>query len=154
MTELIKTSGSDSASYISDLYEAEGIDEVNKTLEILDGRSSSKLVYNGDGTWTSKEGLIYGQGSKQGNRVLHVLEHTKPNASKTTHTIFNVDKSEVIGLIDEAWFNRGSGNLQSNGNVMYQINMKRVIGTNGEDTIIIITKGYTKEIITAYPKAK
>lgn len=44
--------------------------------------------------------------------------------------------------------------MQSNGNVIYEVNMGRVIGTNEEDTIIIITKGYTNEIITAYPKAK
>ena len=57
------------------------------------------LKYNGDETWTSNEGLIYGQGSREGNRVRHVLEHTKPNPNKPVHTVFNVDKSNVIGLI-------------------------------------------------------
>lgn len=32
--------------------------------------------------------------------------------------------------------------------------MGRIIGTNGEDTIIIITKNDSNEIVTSYPKAK
>ncbi len=59
------------------------------------------LKYNGDGTWTSNEGLIYGQ-SQDGNRVIHVLKHTTPDPSKPLHTVYNVDKSNVIGLVDEA----------------------------------------------------
>ncbi len=112
------------------------------------------LSYNGDGSWTSNKGLVYGQGSKDGNRVKHVLQHTVPNASKPLHTVYNVDKSEVIGLIDEAWVNKGQGILQSNGNALYDINMGKIIGTNGEDTIRIITKGYSNNIITAFPLGK
>ena len=110
------------------------------------------LQYDGNGNWISNEGLVYGQGSKDGNRVRHVLQHTQPNPSKPVHTVFNVDKSEVIGLIDEAWINRGTGILQSNGNVCYDINMGRAIGTNGETTIRIITQGYSNNVITAYPR--
>lgn len=57
---------------------------------------------------------------------------SNPNPTKPVHTVFNVDKSEVIGLIDEAWVNKGSGVLQSNDNVLYDVNMGRVIGTNGD----------------------
>ena len=110
------------------------------------------LQYDGNGNWTSNEGLVYGQGSKDGNRVRHILQHTQPNPAKPVHTVFNVDKSVIVGLIDEAWINRGTGMLQSNGNICYDINMGRAIGTNGETTIRIITQGYTNNIITAYPK--
>ncbi len=61
------------------------------------------LRYNGEGTWTSNAGLTYGQGSIHGNRVNHVIDHTHPNPSKPKHTVFNVDESNVIGLVDEAW---------------------------------------------------
>ena len=109
------------------------------------------LKYNGDGTWTSNEGLIYGQGSREGNRVRHVLEHTKPNPNKPVHTVFNVDKSNVIGLVDEAWKKRGVGSLAGNGYVTYNIDMGKIIGTNGESSIRIVTNGYTNKIISAYP---
>lgn len=44
-------------------------------LDVKGGKTSnpSALKYNGDGTWTSNQGIIYGQGSKDGNRVRHVL---------------------------------------------------------------------------------
>ena len=112
------------------------------------------LNYNGDGSWTSNKGLVYGQGSKDGNRVKHVLQHTVQNDSKPLHTVYNVDKSEVIGLIDEAWSKKGQSILQPNGNVLYDINMEKIIGINGEDTIRIITKGYSNNIITAFPLGK
>lgn len=48
----------------------------------------------------------------------------------------------------------GQGILQSNGNVLYDINMGKIIGTNGEDTIRIITKGYSNNIIIAFPLGK
>ena len=47
----------------------------------------------------NNEGLIYGQGSIHGNRVNHVLAHTQPDPSKPRHTVFNVDKSDVISLL-------------------------------------------------------
>ena len=109
------------------------------------------LKYNGDGTWTSNEGLIYGQGSIHGNRVKHVIAHTQPDPSKPTHTMYNVDKSQVIGLIDEAWVNKGQGIMQRNGNVKYEIDMGRVVGANGETSIRIITNGYSNNIVTAFP---
>lgn len=77
----------------------------------------------------------------------------KPNPNKKVHTVFNVDKTKLIGLIDEAWVNKGNGTLQSNGNVIYEVDMGRSIGTNGENIIVIVTKGYSDQIVSAFPKA-
>ncbi len=115
------------------------------------GVNPNALKNNGDGTWISNEGLIYGQ-SPDGNRVIHVVKHTIPDPSKPLHTVFNVDKSNVIGLDDEAWRRRGTGIIQGNGNVFYDIDMGRTIGTNNESVIRIITRGYSNELITAFPK--
>ncbi len=43
--------------------------------------------------------------------------------------------------------------MQQNGNVVFEVNMGRATGTNKKDTIIIITKCFTNEIVTAFPKA-
>lgn len=83
-----------------------------------------------------------------------MLAHTQPNPNKPQHTVFNVDKTNVIGTVDEAWVNKGDGILQANGNVLYDVDMGRIIGTNGENTLRIISKGYSNNIITAFPKGK
>ena len=93
-------------------------------------------------------------GSKEGNRVLHVLEHTKPNPNKAIHSVFTARKNEVLGVIDEAWSLKGgmAGVLQANGNRVFDIPMGKVVGTNGETFIRIVVKDGTSEIITAFPK--
>ena len=102
--------------------------------------------------WISNNGIIYGIGSKHGNRVKHVLEHLRIDTSKPIHTVFNVKRNELIGLIDEAWIRRADIFSSRNNNNSYVINMHRVIGTNGETKIEIVVKANTSEIITAYPK--
>ncbi len=108
------------------------------------------LKYNGNGTWTSNAGLIYGQGSIHGNRVKHVLAHTQPDPSKPRHTVFNVDRSNVIGLVDEAWNKKGSPLPNDPG--VYVVDMGRVIGTNGETKIRIVVRPNTNNIISIYPQ--
>jgi len=108
-----------------------------------------KLEYLGSGTWQSSQGLIYGQGSAQGNRVLHVLEHAVPNANKANHTVFNVARDEILPLVDEAWSMRGNPLVNDPG--AYIIPMGRVVGTSGESAVKIIVRPGTSEIITAYP---
>lgn len=142
------------SAFVEGLLGGAGLKNAGSGSKSGSNTNPNALSYNGDGSWTSNKGLVYGQGSKDGNRVKHVLQHTVPNDSKPLHTVYNVDKSEVIGLIDEAWVNKGQGILQSNGNVLYDINMGKIIGTNGEDTIRIITKGYSNNIITAFPLGK
>lgn len=84
-----------------------------------------------------------------GNRVKHVLDHAVPNPAKTTHSVFNVDKSKVLGLVDEAWLAKGSPHPDDPG--AYIVPMGRAIGTAGEANIKIIIRPGTNKIITAYP---
>lgn len=68
-------------------------------LKVLDKFGElGKLTYLGNKTWRSSQGLIYGSDRKFGNRVQHVLEHTKPNPNKVNHTIFSVGKTEVLSF--------------------------------------------------------
>ncbi|MBX8487687.1 DUF637 domain-containing protein [Pseudomonas cichorii] len=100
-------------------------------------------------TWTTPAGLDYGQGSVQGNRVLHVLEHAKPNPAKTTHSVFSMDRKEILGAVDEAWLKKGSPVIGDPG--AYVVPMGRAIGTSGETSIKIIVRPGTNQVITAYP---
>jgi hypothetical protein len=95
---------------------------------------------------------VYEQGSVHGNRVLHVLDHLSPNPTKPLHTLFNVDRTQLIGLIDEAWAARqGPGVLQSNGNRVFDVAMGRVVGQGGEQSIRIVVRNGTTKVVTAYP---
>ncbi len=100
-------------------------------------------------TWTTPAGLDYGQGSVQGNRVLHVLEHAEPNPAKTTHSVFSMDRKEILGAVDEAWLKKGSPVSGDPG--AYVVPMGRPIGTTGETSIKIIVRPGTNKVITAYP---
>jgi hypothetical protein len=103
----------------------------------------------GTRTWTTPAGIDYGPGSVHGNRVQHVLDHAVPNPNKTTHSVFNVERKEVLGLIDEAWLKKG--NPLPNDPGAYVVPMGRIIGTTGENGIKIIVRPGTNKIITAYP---
>jgi hypothetical protein len=111
---------------------------------------AGRLVFNkATREWTSPAGLIYGQGSIHGNRVLHVLDHLVPNTSKSSHTLFNVDRTELVGLLDEAWLARGSPLANDPG--AFLVPMGKVVGQDGEMTIKIIVRPNTSELISAYP---
>lgn len=99
--------------------------------------------------WTTPAGLEYGQGSVQGNRVLHVLEHAEPNPAKTTHSVFSMDRKEILGAVDEAWLKKGSPVVGDPG--AYVVPMGRAIGTSGETSIKVIVRPGTNQVITAYP---
>ncbi|WP_177434654.1 hemagglutinin repeat-containing protein, partial [Pseudomonas sp. Irchel 3A18] len=100
-------------------------------------------------TWTTPAGLEYGQGSAQGNRILHVLEHAKPNPTKTMHSVFSMARKEILGTIDEAWLKKGSPVVGDPG--AYVVPMGRAIGTAGETSVKIIVRPGTNKVITAYP---
>jgi hypothetical protein len=112
--------------------------------------SGTKLTFDSASkTWTTPKGMVYGQGSAEGNRIQHVLEHTVPDPSKPAHTVFNVDRNQVLGLIDEAWATRGAPLPNDPG--AYVIPMGRVVGQGGETSIKIVVRPGTSNVITAYP---
>ena len=122
-----------------------------KAVQEIQKQTGIKLTYDKvNKVWTTPAGLDYGLGSKHGNRIKHVLDHAVPNYKKPTHTVFNVSRKEVLPLIDEAWKKKGSSQIER-GLEVYNINMNKVIGTNGEKNIRIVTKPGSKIIITAYP---
>jgi filamentous hemagglutinin len=100
-------------------------------------------------TWTSSGGLVYGQGSVHGNRLKHVLAHTIPDPTKSVHSVFNVGRDQVVGLLDEAWALRTQPLPSDPG--AYLIPMGRVVGQGGETNIRIIVRPGTSEVITAHP---
>ncbi|MGG0940322.1 RHS repeat-associated core domain-containing protein [Brevibacillus centrosporus] len=119
-------------------------------LKVLDKIGEvGKLTYLGNKTWKSSQGLIYGYDRNYGNRVKHVLEHTKPNPNKANHTVFSDNKTEVLSLVDEAWALKKTPVPGDPG--AYIVDMGRKIGTQGETKIRIVVKPGTSEIITAYP---
>ncbi len=128
---------------------AETIDDLVKLGLLEEIKKDGKIV-----GWESKAGLFYGMGSKEGNRVKHVFEHLKPNPNKPIHSVFDTDKAGLIKLIDEAWNKRDSAykKAQSNGNRIYDVEMGREVGTNGEHIIRIVVRDNSEKIITAYPK--
>jgi len=100
-------------------------------------------------TWTTPAGIDYGPGSVHGNRVQHVLDHAVPNPNKTTHSVFIVDRAEILALVDEAWLVKG--NPLPNDPGAYLVPMGRVVGAAGETSVKIIVRPGTNKIITAYP---
>lgn len=108
-----------------------------------------RLTYLGNGAWRSSAGLIYGQGSIHGNRVRHVLAHATPDSTKPVHSVFNVARNKVLGVVDEAWSMRGSPLTTDPG--AFVVPMGRVVGTQGETAVKIIVRPGTSEIITAHP---
>jgi filamentous hemagglutinin len=65
------------------------------------------------------------------------------------HSVFNVGRNQVLGLVDEAWSMRGAvaaGDLEA-----FVVPMGRSVGTTGETTVRIVVRPGTNQIITAYP---
>nr|KVE20119.1 hypothetical protein WS66_26965 [Burkholderia sp. LA-2-3-30-S1-D2] len=111
-----------------------------------------KLRHNkSTGTWSTPNGLSYGQGSAHGNRVKHVLDHESPNMNKPKHSVFcTCKRGSSLDLVDEAWKQRGAP-TRSGPNDVYEVAMGRAIGTQGESTVRIVTKAGTNQVVTAYP---
>ena len=80
---------------------------------------------------------------------IEYLGYLKSGEGKRQRTFFNVSGNELITLIDEGWLKKSSPLPIDLG--AYVIDMKRIIGTNGESAIKIIVKPETAEIKTAYP---
>lgn len=113
------------------------------------GAGLGRLRSIGPSTWESSGGLLYGPDKVFGNRVQHVLAHTVADASKPVHSVFNVGRSNVLGLVDEAWAMRGAPLAGDAG--AFVVPMGRVVGTAGETAVKIVVRPGTNQIITAFP---
>ena len=106
-------------------------------------------------SWTSTNGLIYkNTDSAFNNKVEHVLAHLTPDPSKVAHTVFNTTKSELLGLLDEAWIAANKVAPDPKDTFAFYTDMGRVIGTNGETVVKLVVNPATNEIVTAYPVLK
>lgn len=106
--------------------------------------------------YVSPGGIFYGKdlSGKFASRLAHVMAHTAPDESKPKHSVFTVTKREdVLRLLDEAWKRRGPPKRQGGekGRDIYDIPMKRTVGTKGERAIRIIMEVGGPNIVTAYP---
>ena len=121
------------------------------SIPVISNLKQPWLTFNkANKSWETPGGLIYGQGSIEGNRVKHVLEHAVPNPNKSTHSVFNMPKNQILKTIDEAWAKKGVPVPGDSG--AYVVPMGRVVGTAGEANIRVVVKPGTNEIITAYPQ--
>lgn len=104
--------------------------------------------------WSTKGDLFYGMGSKHGNRIYHIFAHLEEDPSKPVHSVFLGNEAELLALLDEAWSQRDEAftKAQSNGNRVYDIDMDRTIGTDGEEQIRIVVRDGTNSVISAYPR--
>ncbi|MFF5260640.1 polymorphic toxin-type HINT domain-containing protein [Actinomadura viridis] len=110
----------------------------------------SKLPGPGN-RYRSPQGLVYGDGSAEGHRILHVLEHGRENLNKPLHSVFKPDKG-VLDYVDEAWSKRHSVTpIQQGNRQVYIIPMDRAVGTQGEKFIRVVVQN-GKEVITAFPQ--
>ncbi|SFJ33528.1 TonB-dependent receptor [Planctomicrobium piriforme] len=122
-----------------------GLGELDR-LKIVKRDNPGKLTFDpATNSWKSPGGLIYGPDKKYGNRVEHVLNHL----SDPSKSLFNVDRTKLVGLLDEAWAKKGTPLPKDPG--VYIIDMGRVVGTKGETRIRLVVIPGTSEVITAYP---
>lgn len=121
--------------------------QVAQELKLIE---SSRLKPMGDNIWQSSGGVIYGYDRKFGNTLNHTLAHMTPNLAKKNHTVFSIQKDQIVGLIDEAWAIKG--NPVTFDSRAYIVDMKRIIGTDGETALrIVVKEPGTAHLLTAYP---
>ena len=82
-------------------------------------------------------------------RPLFRFAFSLPSVTNGKHSVFNVSRTKLLGLLDEAWIKRGSP--LANDPAAYVIPMGRTVGTAGEKSIKMIVRPGTCEVITAYP---
>jgi hypothetical protein len=126
--------------------------------------SKNTMKFMGDGFQTTS-GLAFKLGSKEGNRLSHVLAHTSDNLKKPFHGVFTVG-DDLVSTLDNAWemAQKGGNNViksvGDNGNISYIVDMGKQVGFEGGkkgsgdalNRIQIVIKGGTdSEVITAFP---
>lgn len=118
--------------------------------QVYEAKKVSTPVY------VSPAGVRYGAdpSARFDSRIDHIMAHTQEDASKRKHSVFLVKtRQDVLALIDEAWQKRGPPHKQGKKYVrdIYDIDMGREIGSEGEHTLRLITEADSSDIVTAYP---
>ncbi|MBX9831395.1 hypothetical protein K2X40_05530 [Candidatus Babeliales bacterium] len=106
----------------------------------------------GFNTFQSPAGLVYGPDMNFGNRIYHVLNHTKAISNKPKHNLFSFSNDKLFAMIDRAWLNKEKALVADRGE--YIIEMNELLGTNDETAIKIVVKPDTADLITAFPIGK
>ena len=119
-----------------------------------------KLTSLGKDTWISDGGLIYGKDptKKFDNYVQHVLDHTNeiPKYPKKEHSVYNIPRTSVIAMVDEAWSRRNTARVEHQGKTKtaYYVPMGREVGTDGQRTLRLVVRKEGEDhyyVVTAFP---
>jgi hypothetical protein len=108
----------------------------------------------GEGWYESPNHLLYGPGSIQGHRILHVMDHAHPNFGKPIHSVFDTGSDSILETVDDAWLNRGGATSveQRGTRTTWVIPMGRQVGINGERNITVVVNN-GDEAISAFPSS-
>jgi hypothetical protein len=87
--------------------------------------------------------------NRQGHSLSHIFAHTVPNFKPGQHSVFSFDRGDLLPNLKEAWLNKTI--VDPDDAFGWEIDMGRVIGSEGQTKIRIIVNPTTKQIITAYP---
>ena len=84
----------------------------------------------------STAGLRYNQGSADGHRLRHVMQHAKDDTTKPVHGVFEGNRDQILAVIDEAFLKtkKGGRDVRSekqNDRLVYTVNLGRKIGYMG-----------------------
>ena len=149
---------------------------IGKILNSIKGAISSsepakrilgQLSSTGGNSWKSSAGLRYGPDPNHGNRVQHLLRHVDDIPTQPgKFGVFNVGRSGILELIDEAWLiAKGGGprvQIKPQGiRTVYRVDMERIIGFIGgqegsalgnpsTNFIRLVIEGIN-DLITAFP---
>jgi len=67
------------------------------------GKWAKNALKLSDNAFHSAAGLVFKQGSKEGNRLSHVLSHLVNNTKKANHGVFDATEEGLVSLLDDAY---------------------------------------------------
>ena len=130
---------------------------------------ASNLTPLGQHRYVSPAGLYYTMGPDQEHRLVHIMRHSKDDASRPVHGVFLGDREQILETIDEAFelTKEPSPRVKSEpdkehpSRVAYTVDMQKKIGYEGgrhgrergnpglEKVTLVIDN--QDQIITTYP---
>lgn len=151
-----------SFSYAKEKYESNITKSEIKALE-----QSGAITQSGNNSWKTKNGLyIRGKDPKGLTRLEHIMRHSKNIPNRDVHSVFDINKNEIISLLDETWVKAKKGELKSSergGNIAYIYDTGRAVGYLGgvagekkkhpklKSVRLVVKKG-SPEVITFFPE--